>query len=65
MKLKTEMKDLEMLLDLLVLKENNIPKNSTIVLIDDIVTTGATLSEAKRSLKEYGFKNIFAFTLGH
>ncbi|MEZ4103208.1 MAG: phosphoribosyltransferase family protein [Candidatus Paceibacterota bacterium] len=46
-------------------KENNIPKNSTIVLIDDIVTTGATLSEAKRSLKEYGFKNIFAFTLGH
>jgi len=49
-----------------VLKKN-IQKISgkNIILIDDIVTTGATIKEARRALARAGSKNIFAFTLAH
>lgn len=36
-----------------------------IILIDDIVTTGATIKEARRALSTAGPKNIFTFTLAH
>ncbi len=36
-----------------------------ILLIDDIVTTGATLIEAKRVLKEAGAKTVTALTVAH
>ena len=36
-----------------------------IILIDDIVTTGATLSEAKKVLRRSGAKKIVAFTIAH
>ncbi len=36
-----------------------------IILIDDVTTTGATLGEAKKMLKEAGAKNIIAFTIAH
>lgn len=36
-----------------------------IILIDDIVTTGATIKEARRALRTAGSKKIFAFTLAH
>jgi len=36
-----------------------------IILIDDIVTTGATLLEAKKVLKQKGAKKIIAFTVAH
>lgn len=41
----------------------NLVKNKTILLIDDIVTTGATLSEAARSLKESGAKKVFGIVV--
>jgi competence protein ComFC len=34
-----------------------------ILLIDDVYTTGSTLSECARELKKYGFKDISAITL--
>ena len=36
-----------------------------IILIDDVTTTGATLSEAKKILKQAGAKKIIAFTVAH
>ncbi len=36
-----------------------------VLLIDDIVTTGATMNEAKRVLKNAGAKNILCVTLAH
>lgn len=44
-------------------KEKVFGKN--IILIDDVTTTGATLSEAKKVLRESGAKKVIAFTLAH
>ena len=40
-------------------------KNRNIILIDDITTTGATLSEAKKILKKSGARKVIAFTVAH
>lgn len=40
-------------------------KNKNIILIDDVSTTGATLNEAKKILKQAGAKKIIAFTIAH
>lgn len=36
-----------------------------VILIDDVVTTGSTLSEAQSTLLSAGAKNVFAFTIAH
>ncbi len=36
-----------------------------IILIDDVITTGATMKEAVRSLKEAGAKKVIGFALAH
>ncbi|MBA3733423.1 ComF family protein [Patescibacteria group bacterium] len=36
-----------------------------IILIDDVVTTGSTLSEARLALLESGAKDVFAYTIAH
>ncbi|MES2023125.1 MAG: ComF family protein [Patescibacteria group bacterium] len=40
-------------------------KNRNIILIDDVTTTGATLNEAKKMLKQAGAKKVIAFTVAH
>ncbi len=40
-------------------------KNRNIILIDDVTTTGATLNEARKVLKQAGSKKIIAFTIAH
>jgi len=40
-------------------------KGRNIILIDDVTTTGATLAEAKKVLKQAGAKKIIAFTVAH
>jgi len=40
-------------------------KNRNIILIDDITTTGATLSEARKVLKQAGARKVIAFTVAH
>ncbi len=39
--------------------------NKYIILIDDVVTTGSTLSEARKTLLEAGAKEVYAFTIAH
>ncbi len=47
-------------------EENKIKiENKNIILIDDITTTGATLAEAKKILKQFGARKIIAFTVAH
>ncbi len=39
--------------------------NRNIILLDDVVTTGATLSEARAILKKSGAKRVISFTIAH
>jgi ComF family protein len=36
-----------------------------VILIDDVVTTGSTLLEARKTLLEAGSRDVFAFTIAH
>ena len=40
-------------------------KNRNIILVDDVITTGATLTEAKKILKHFGARKVIAFTIAH
>lgn len=40
-------------------------KGKNIILIDDVTTTGATLTEARKTLKKAGAKKVIAFTIAH
>lgn len=45
---------------------NNVDvKNKTILIVDDVYTTGATMNECARILKLAGAKEIFCLTLAH
>ncbi|HWA32215.1 MAG TPA: ComF family protein [Candidatus Paceibacterota bacterium] len=42
-----------------------IVRGRNIILIDDVTTTGATLEEARKALREAGAKKVIAFTVAH
>lgn len=42
-------------------KTSKIAKSAHIVVVDDVMTSGATMSECAKVLKRLGFKNIDAF----
>ncbi len=46
-------------------KNTELLTKKNIILIDDITTTGATLSEAKKVLKQAGARKVIAFTVAH
>lgn len=46
-------------------KNENLIKGRNIILIDDITTTGATLTEARKILKQAGARKVIAFTVAH
>jgi predicted amidophosphoribosyltransferase len=43
----------------------NLIKGKNIILIDDILTTGATLGEARKVLRQAGARKVVAFTVAH
>jgi ComF family protein len=53
----------EQLKDAFSVKSEYLVKGKTILLVDDIVTTGATLEAAAKCLKQAGAKRIYATTL--
>jgi len=56
---------LKNIIDSFAIKNQELIKNRNIILIDDVTTTGATLNEAKKVLKQAGAKKIIAFTVAH
>ena len=56
---------LKNLSDSFSVKNPEIIKDKNIILIDDVLTTGATLTEAKKILKSFGAKKVIAFTVAH
>jgi len=56
---------LKNLSDSFSVKNPEIIKGKNIILIDDVLTTGATLTEAKKILKSFGAKKVIAFTVAH
>lgn len=56
---------LKNLLGTFAVKNDNLIKKRNVILIDDVTTTGATLNEAKKTLKQAGVKKIIAFTVAH
>jgi len=47
------------------IKNPEIIAGKNIILIDDVLTTGATLTEARKTLKNFGAKKVIAFTVAH
>ena len=45
--------------------DENIVRGKNIILLDDVITTGATMSEARRALKDAGAKNILCVAVAH
>lgn len=45
--------------------EGGLLQHTSIILLDDVTTTGATLIESRRALQAAGVKNIIAFTIAH
>lgn len=44
-------------------KNPGVEKYSSVLLVDDVYTTGATMQSAACTLKKYGIKNVWGFTL--
>lgn len=60
----TRKKRLENLKDCFAADEGAV-KSRNIILIDDVVTTGATLTEARKTLLRAGARKVIAFTVAH
>jgi ComF family protein len=51
--------------DVFAIKQGEQIRGKTIILVDDVITTGATITEARRAIKEFGPKRILAIAVAH
>ena len=51
--------------DCFTVNTGRVPLSSVIILVDDVTTTGTTLSEARRALRKAGFQYVYAQTAAH
>ena len=51
--------------DVFSIRDTTLLNGKSIILIDDVKTTGATLTQAARMLKQAGAKEIWAITVAH
>jgi len=72
--LKNRADRLESAKDIFAINESELKKllaknigieNTTVVVIDDVITTGSTIKEAMGVIKSAGFKNVFGLSLAH
>ncbi|MFA5934460.1 MAG: phosphoribosyltransferase family protein [Candidatus Paceibacterota bacterium] len=63
-KLKNRTKRLKNLNGCFSVNGNTI-KGRNIIIVDDVITTGATMSEISKTLKDAGVKKVIGFALGH
>ena len=63
--IKNKRERLENLIGTFNVQNKDLIKNRNIILIDDVVTTGATINEAKKELRKNGARKIIAFTIAH
>lgn len=65
MSIKDKRKRLHNLRGSFVVKNAALVRGKNVILLDDILTTGATLREAKRTLRAAGARKIICFALAH
>lgn len=65
MSIKDKRKRLHNLRDSFMVKNATLVRGKNVILLDDIITTGATLREAKRTLRSAGARKIICFALAH
>jgi ComF family protein len=64
-RVKDKKSRLENLKDSFAVKDKIVLKNRNVILLDDVLTTGSTLSEATRMLKSANVKNIIWVVIAH
>ena len=64
-KVMNRMKRLKNLTGCFSVKNNNSAKDKNFIIIDDVITTGATMAEAERALKVAGAKKVYGFSIAH
>lgn len=64
-RVKDKKSRLENLKDSFAIKDKTLVENKNIILLDDVLTTGATLTEATLALKTAGAKNIIWVAVAH
>lgn len=64
-RVKDKKSRLENLKDSFAIKDKTLMENKNIILLDDVLTTGSTLTEATRTLKNAGAKNIIWVVVAH
>jgi ComF family protein len=56
---------LENLKNCFAVKNPELVQGKNIILFDDVITTGATMEEAKRTLRKAGARKVICFAVGH
>ncbi len=64
-RIKNKTERMRNLVDTFTITNQELVKGKNIILIDDVTTTGATLAEAKKTLKKHGARKVIAFTFAH